>query len=89
MIHRHTVIYPLVAAMSLFVNILIHPIGPQAVADMESLALASRIIDKMQGQTVSNGEAKYVGQADALIRELLTLANGAVSRADRVEAADG
>ncbi|KAL7795781.1 hypothetical protein V8C37DRAFT_373415 [Trichoderma ceciliae] len=78
----HNIIYPLVAAMSLFVNILIHPVGPQAVTDTESLALASKIVDNMRLRAISTDEAKHTEQAGELISELLTLANGAILKAN-------
>lgn len=74
--------------MSLFVNILIHPAGAQAVADMESLALASRVVDKLRAQTVSEYEAKHNEQAGEFIAELLKLANGAILKATRTPALD-
>ncbi|KKO98239.1 fungal specific transcription factor [Trichoderma harzianum] len=87
----HAVIYPLVAAMSLFVNILIHPVGTQAVADVASLALASKVINRLRTQTVTNYEIKHNEQAGKFLTELLKLANGAILKANghRASAPDG
>ncbi|PKK53567.1 hypothetical protein CI102_2058 [Trichoderma harzianum] len=84
----HAIIYPLVAAMSLFVNILIHPVGAQAVADVESLALASKVLNRLRTQTVTNYETKHNEQAGKFVAELLKLANGAILKANGVSALD-
>lgn len=82
--HRYSIIYPLVAAMSLFVNILIHPVGPQAAADAESLALALNIIAKIQPLATSDCESNDTGQAHQLITELSKLANAAILKAGAI-----
>ncbi|KAL6694667.1 hypothetical protein J3F84DRAFT_50914 [Trichoderma pleuroticola] len=84
----HAVIYPLVAAMSLFVNILIHPVGAQAVADVASLALASKVVNRLQTQTVTDYETTHNEQAGKFVAELLKLANGAILKADGSSALD-
>ncbi|PTB61594.1 N-terminal fungal transcription regulatory domain-containing protein, partial [Trichoderma citrinoviride] len=43
----HTTIYPIVAAMSLFLNILIHPYVGTAPADMASIVSAAEVVDKL------------------------------------------
>ncbi|KAL6824979.1 hypothetical protein V8C40DRAFT_223852 [Trichoderma camerunense] len=78
----HAVVYPLVAAMSLFVNILIHPVGDQAVADVASLALASKVINRLRTQGVTDSETKHNEQAGKFVTELLKLANGAILKAN-------
>ncbi|QYT00574.1 Fungal_trans domain-containing protein [Trichoderma simmonsii] len=84
----HAIIYPLVAAMSLFVNILIHPVGAQAIADVKSLALASKVVDRQRTQTVTDYEAKHNEQAGNFVTELLKLANGAILKANGASALD-
>ncbi|KID69033.1 Transcription factor, fungi, partial [Metarhizium brunneum ARSEF 3297] len=74
-----TVFHPLTAAMSLFVNILIHPTSDQAVTDVEWLALASKTIHGL-AVACSAEELKYLQQADDFAAELLKLANGAIAR---------
>ncbi|KAL6902995.1 hypothetical protein GGI43DRAFT_421882 [Trichoderma evansii] len=78
----YSIIYPLVPAMSLFVNILIHPVGPQAGADVESLALALKITERMRPLAISDHESRETEQAHQLITELLKLANAAILKAD-------
>ncbi|KID97348.1 Transcription factor, fungi, partial [Metarhizium majus ARSEF 297] len=75
----YTVFHPLVAAMSLFVNILIHPTSDQAITDVEWLASASKTINELS-VTCSAEELKYLKQAGDFVAELLKLANGAISR---------
>lgn len=82
--HRYSTIYPLVAAMSLFVNILIHPIGPPAVADAKTLALALGTVDKMRQLAASDCESKEIEQAYQLMTELLKLANAAIVKAGAI-----
>ncbi|KID81721.1 Transcription factor, fungi [Metarhizium guizhouense ARSEF 977] len=74
-----TVFHPLIAAMSLFVNILIHPTSDQAMTDVEWLALASKTIHGL-AVTCSAEEVKYLQQAGDFAAELLKLANGAIAR---------
>ncbi|KAK9438164.1 N-terminal fungal transcription regulatory domain-containing protein [Metarhizium brunneum] len=75
----YTVFHPLTAAVSLFVNILIHPTSDQAVTDVEWLALASKTIRGF-AVTCSAEEVKYLQQAGDFTAELLKLANGAIAR---------
>ncbi|OPB41528.1 Zn2Cys6 transcriptional regulator [Trichoderma guizhouense] len=84
----HAVVYPLVAAMSLFVNILIHPVGAQAAADVESLAMASKVVNRLRTQTVTDYEAKHNEQAGKFVTELSRLANGAIFKANGASALD-
>lgn len=76
---RCTVFHPLTAAMSLFVNILIHPTSDQAVTDVEWLALASKTIHGL-AVACSAEEVNYLQQAGDFAAELLKLANGAIAR---------
>lgn len=78
---RYGIIYSLVAAMSLFINILLHPVGLQAAADAESLTLALDIIAKIRPSATSDCESNETGQAHQLITELSKLANAAISKA--------
>lgn len=74
--------------MSLFVNILIHPVGDQAVADVASLALASKVINRLRTQGVTDFETKHNEQAGKFVTELLKLANGAILKANGAPALD-
>ncbi|KAH8125094.1 hypothetical protein LI328DRAFT_167725 [Trichoderma asperelloides] len=82
----YSIIYPLVAAMSLYVNILIHPVGPRAVADAKSLALALKIMEKMRLPAISDHQSNEAEQAHQLITELLKLARAAILKADVITA---
>ncbi|KAL7947323.1 hypothetical protein V8C42DRAFT_283558 [Trichoderma barbatum] len=84
----HAIIYPLVAAMSLFVNVLIHPVGAQSVADVESLVLASKVVNRLRTQTTTDYENKHHEQAAEFVTELSKLANGAILKAKRTSALD-
>ncbi|KAK8927987.1 hypothetical protein VCV18_004474 [Metarhizium anisopliae] len=75
----YTVFHPLTAAMSLFVNILIHPTSDQAMTDVEWLALASKTIHGL-AVSCSVEDLKYLQQAGDFAAELLKLAEGAIAR---------
>lgn len=70
--------------MSLFVNILMHPVGPRAAADAKTLALALDIIAKIRPSATSDCESKDAGQAHQLVTEVSKLANAAVLKAGAV-----
>lgn len=74
--------------MSLFINILIHPVGAQAVADVGSLALASKVVNRLRTQTVTDHETKHNEQTGKFVAELLKLASGAISKANGASALD-
>ncbi|EHK47507.1 hypothetical protein TRIATDRAFT_193529, partial [Trichoderma atroviride IMI 206040] len=80
----YSIIYPLVAAMPLFVNILIHPVGSQAAADAKSLALALDVITKMRPSATSDCELTETGQAHQLITELSKLVSAAILKAGAI-----
>ncbi|KAK1239118.1 hypothetical protein MKX08_006179 [Trichoderma sp. CBMAI-0020] len=84
----HSIVYPLVAAMSLFVNMLMHPVGPQAAADAESLALALDIVTRMRPSADSDCELMETGQAHQLITELSKLASAAILKAGAIARTD-
>lgn len=74
--------------MSLFVNILIHPVGAQATADVTSIALASKVINRLRIETVTNYETKHNDQAGKFVTEILMLAKGAILKANGASALD-
>ncbi|KAL7923516.1 hypothetical protein ACQKWADRAFT_289859 [Trichoderma austrokoningii] len=84
----YSTIHPLVAAMSLFVNILIHPAGRQAVADAKVLDLAPEIAERMRPLAISDCESKGTEQAHQLMAELLKLANATISNAGAIARAN-
>lgn len=75
---RDTIFYPGVAAMSLFVNILIHPVSEQAHTDAKWLGLASKIIGALSKRACSRDQRKDVHEAGEFVAELLKLTRGAI-----------
>ncbi|KAH6890289.1 hypothetical protein B0T10DRAFT_537807 [Thelonectria olida] len=75
------VFYPIVAAMSLFVNILIHPLVAQAKIDLQLVASAAAIIRDLSIRTAFRGEAAQVHELQGFVRELARLGDHAISRA--------
>ncbi|KAK2616439.1 hypothetical protein QQS21_000681 [Conoideocrella luteorostrata] len=83
-IYWHNLFYPLVAAMSLFVNILVHPLTAQASADREWLTRASDIIARTGKRfCVSHSENKYIELAELFLKELARLADHAIVKSQR------
>jgi hypothetical protein len=78
---RHAVFYVVVASMSLFINILVHPKSEQAATDLEWLALAFKTVSKLSTRH-SGDEVKHSQQAKGFVGELWKLANAAISKAD-------
>lgn len=71
------------ASVSLFVNILLHPLEEQADKDTESLNLAVRIVGEMCSGDKTQGGNQRTYQARDFIAELLRLAKCAISKAEK------
>lgn len=70
--------YPIVAAMSLFLNILIHPHAGRPGADIGLILSASEVVDKLRERCVTEYENRHIEQTCEFLRELAKHANGAV-----------
>ncbi|KAL6877985.1 N-terminal fungal transcription regulatory domain-containing protein [Trichoderma longibrachiatum] len=71
-------VYPIVAAMSLFLNILIHPHAGRPGADIGLILSASEVVDKLRERCVTEYENRHIEQTCEFLRELAKHANGAV-----------
>lgn len=69
------------ATLSLFVNILLHPLEAPAENDRDCLALALRITDNMLPEHNRDCDKNHIQQTSDFIAELLELANCAILRA--------
>ncbi|KAL7812424.1 N-terminal fungal transcription regulatory domain-containing protein [Trichoderma aethiopicum] len=72
--------YSIVAAMSLFLNILIHPHADRPGEDIELILSASDVVDKLRERCVTEYENRHIEQTCEFLRELVRHANGAVVR---------
>ncbi|KAM5372492.1 hypothetical protein ACJZ2D_007530 [Fusarium nematophilum] len=77
--------YPPVAAMSLFMNILIHPVDTQAKNDLEILASAVSIFQNVAVRTLTNDEIEHIQELNNFVTELVRLGNCAIWKARREE----
>ncbi|KAH7136966.1 hypothetical protein B0J13DRAFT_82829 [Dactylonectria estremocensis] len=81
----HVVFYSTVAAMSLFTNILLHPLDPRVEIDIELLVSGVGIIRSMPTATLTHGEIGHVQETIDFIMELVQLGSCAISKAKREE----
>lgn len=77
------VFYPTSAINTLFFNILINPLDPQAKADLELLSSAVDLIRSMPIRRLTPYEIGHIKMVDDFVAELLHLGNCAISRARR------
>jgi hypothetical protein len=82
-VDRHIVFYAPVAAMSLFTNILIHPLGEQASSDLDVLASAVGIIRSIPLDNLSAFEVEHVESLSDFVIELIRLGNCAIWKAKK------
>jgi hypothetical protein len=71
--------------MSLFVNILIHPLVAQARVDLQLVESVVNIIHDLSIRTSFHGERAQVHEMQGFVRELARLGSYAISRAKREE----
>jgi hypothetical protein len=70
--------YPIVAAMPLFLDILIHPHDGRREEDIGLILSASEVVEKLRKQCVSEYENRHIEQTSEFLRELVRHAYGAV-----------
>ncbi|KAH8897325.1 hypothetical protein GQ53DRAFT_713061 [Thozetella sp. PMI_491] len=81
----HFVFYPTVAAMSLFVNILLHPLSSQSELDVDILGGAASIIQSMPVDALTYEDLKHMQELTEFVLELVRLGRCAVVKAKREE----
>ncbi|KAL1874776.1 hypothetical protein VTK73DRAFT_195 [Phialemonium thermophilum] len=75
--------YSLVAAMSLFVNVVVHPLGSQAQADLEALVAGTGAIQTIPLRNLSGDETEQIRDVNNFILELVRLGNCALWEAKK------
>ena len=80
---RFAVFYPTSAIMTLFLNILMYPLDPQAQLDIELLAGAADIVRSMPVRRMTAHKISHIKIVNEFILETIKLANCAISKAMR------
>lgn len=78
---RHITLYSPIAAMSLFMNILIHPSDTRAQSDLEALVSAVGTFQSVPLGCLSTVEIGHVRELCSFIMELVMLGNSAIWKA--------
>lgn len=77
--------YAPMAAMPLFVNILIHPLGNPADNDLQILASIGNITRKIPTERLPVGEIEHIQEISEFVMELIRLSHSAAWKAKRGE----
>jgi hypothetical protein len=83
--YRRVAFYPPVAAMSLFMNILIHPLDPRGQVDLGILASAISIFQTTSVQSLTTDDIEYLQEMNNFVAELVRLGNLAIWKAKKEE----
>ncbi|KAF7560408.1 hypothetical protein G7046_g3743 [Stylonectria norvegica] len=77
------VFYPTAAIMTLFFNVLLHPLDPQAKEDLELLSSAADLVRNMPVRKLTPYEVGHVKLVDDFVDELIRLGNCAIEKEQR------
>ncbi|CAM1502204.1 Fc.00g041880.m01.CDS01 [Cosmosporella sp. VM-42] len=77
------VFYPTAAVMTLFFNILMNPLDPQAKEDLELLSSAADLIRSMPIRRLTSHEIGHIKMVDDFVAELIRLGNCAILKQTR------
>lgn len=75
--------------MTLFFNVLLHPLDTQAKLDLGLLSSAADLIRSMPIRRLTRYEIGHLKMVDDFIAELIRLGNCAISKAKREEEREG
>ncbi|KAJ3534987.1 hypothetical protein NM208_g7319 [Fusarium decemcellulare] len=81
----HVAFYPPVAAMTLFMNILLHPLDARVQTDLGILASSVSIFQGLPAQPLTNREIECIQEISNFVAELVRLGNAAIWKARQVE----
>jgi len=79
------VFYPMTAASSLFLSILIDPCNPRARDDLELLDSVPELIKGIRLRRLSQSEMLHLKMVDDFLAELIRLGRSAIEYANSVE----
>lgn len=69
--------------MSIFFNILMHPLEDQAKVDLELLSSAADLVKSMPASRLTPHELAYMKLVNDFVAELIRLCNCAIAKATR------
>jgi hypothetical protein len=75
--------YPPMAAMSLFANILIHPLQPEAQPDLDILATTVSTVQNISSSAMTDEGIDFLQETSEFVSELVRLGNAAIWKARR------
>ncbi|KAI7764232.1 hypothetical protein LZL87_012641 [Fusarium oxysporum] len=79
----HIAFYPPIAAMALFMNILIHPLDQRARNDLDILAGCTTLFQDMTVEELTNDDMDCIHELNRFVSELVRLGNSAIWKAKR------
>ncbi|EWZ02704.1 hypothetical protein FOYG_01930 [Fusarium oxysporum NRRL 32931] len=79
----HIAFYPPIAAMALFLNILIHPLDQRARSDLDILAGCTTIFQDMAMEELTNDDMDCIHELNRFVSELVRLGSSAIWKAKR------
>ncbi|KAF5662031.1 C6 zinc finger domain-containing protein [Fusarium circinatum] len=79
----HIAIYPPVAAMALFLNLLLHPSDPRARNDLDLLAGCATLFQDMAMEDLTKDDMDCIQELNRFVSELVRLGNSAIWKAKR------
>ncbi|KAF4956369.1 hypothetical protein FGADI_3946 [Fusarium gaditjirri] len=79
----HIALYPPIAAIALFMNILIHPLDQWARSDLDILARCTTLFQDMTVEELTNDEMDCIHELNSFVSELARLGNSAIWKAKR------
>ena len=78
-----TVFYPVSAVLTIFCNILLNPLDPRAVDDLELLSSTPELIKSMRMRQLTTAEIEHMRLVDNFVAELIRLGNCSITKALR------
>ncbi|KAF5536613.1 transcriptional regulatory [Fusarium mexicanum] len=79
----HIAIYPPIAAMALFMNLLLHPSDQRARNDLDLLAGCATLFQDMAMEDLTNDDMDCIQELNRFVSELVRLGNSAIWKAKR------
>ncbi|KLO81481.1 uncharacterized protein LW93_8191 [Fusarium fujikuroi] len=79
----HIAIYPPIAAMALFINLLLHPSDQRARNDIDLLASCATLFQDIAMEGLTNDDMDCIQELNRFISELVRLGNSAIWKAKR------
>lgn len=75
------IFYPMSAVLTIFCNILLNPLSPQAEDDLELLKTAPRLIKNIRIRRLTMNEIMHIKLIEEFVAELIRLGSCAIQKA--------